>query len=46
MQTSQTIFPIIHPERNRRPARNWKHRVNKYGKKVKKVTQYRIVAMA
>jgi hypothetical protein len=46
MQTSQNIFPIIHPQRFPRPTRSWKHRVNKQGKSVRKVTQYRIVAMA
>ncbi len=46
MQTSQQLMPIIHPKRFRRPTRSWKHRANKDGNKVKKVTQYRIVAMA
>lgn len=38
MQTSQTIFPIIHPKRLRRPNKSWKH-------KGKRVSQYRIVSM-
>lgn len=46
MQTNPIIDPIIHPKRRRRPTRSWKHRVNKYGKSVRKVTQYRIVSMA
>lgn len=38
MQSSQNIFPIVHPKRVRRETRSWKHRS-------KKVTQYRIVNM-
>lgn len=46
MQTNPIIDPIIHPKRNRRPVRSWKHRANKYGNRTKKVSQYRIVSMA
>ena len=38
MQSSATIFPIIHPKRVRRETRSWKH-------KGKRVSQYRIVSM-
>ena len=46
MQTNPIIDPIIPPKRYRRPTRSWKHRTNKEGNKVKKVTQYRIVTVS
>lgn len=46
MQSNQQLMPIIHPKRYRRTVRSWKHRANKDGNKVKKVTQYRIVTVS
>lgn len=40
MQTSQTVFPIIHPKRFNKPPKSWKRKLGK------KVTQYRIVTIA
>lgn len=46
MQTNPLIDHITHPKRNHRQIKSWKHQLNKYGNRRKKVSQYRVVNMA
>ena len=46
MQSNPIIDPIIHPKHYRRQIKSWKHQLNKYGNRRKKVSQYRVVSMA